>query len=246
MNRLLISGTPPGADKYERVREWAALAARLEELLPTWARLEEFVAAEYEPLAFLSLQLFDQVRFLPGDYAECGVYLGGTAEVMAREKPENAALWLLDSFTGFPPASEYDPPSAQERHERRHYAVPLGWLERRFAEFPNVQLVPGFFSDTLPGLAERRFRFVHLDCDLYESYRETLRFFRPRMVAGGIVLLDEYGDDRWPGATRAVREQLDPEELKLCRETNRWYWKAPFDPPKGGSQDESSRGSDSP
>jgi O-methyltransferase len=83
--------------------------------------------------------------------------------------------------------------------------------------------VKGFFRDTLARHAERRFSFVHLDCDIYESYKECLEFFYSRTSRGGIVLFDEYKDPRWPGCTKAIDEFLadKPEKPVLVMRENR-------------------------
>ena len=90
-----------------------------------------------------------------------------------------------------------------------------------------VTLVPGYFQDTLPSYADQRFCFVHLDCVIYESYRTCLEFFYPRLVRGGVILLDEYNDPPWPGCTLAVDEFLadKPEELTEIKSDNhvRYY-----------------------
>ena len=71
-----------------------------------------------------------------------------------------------------------------------------------------MQLVSGYFRDTLQEFSELRFSFVHLDCDIYASYMECLEFFYPRLAPGGIILLDEYNDPPWPGCNKAVDEFL--------------------------------------
>ena len=82
-------------------------------------------------------------------------------------------------------------------------------------------------ADTLPRFANYRFCFAHLDCDIYQSYKETLEFFYPRMTPGAIILLDEYNDPPWPGCNRAVDEFLTdkPERLVEIESDNyrKWY-----------------------
>ena len=41
----------------------------------------------------------------------------------------------------------------------------------------NVQLIKGYFEKTLSSIRTERFCFVHLDCDLYQSYKTCLTFF---------------------------------------------------------------------
>ncbi|MGQ0429163.1 MAG: TylF/MycF/NovP-related O-methyltransferase [Gammaproteobacteria bacterium] len=73
----------------------------------------------------------------------------------------------------------------------------------------NLEVVPGWFEDTLPAVANaNRFCFVPLDCDIYQSYRTCLPLLYPRLVPGGIMLFDEYRSREWPGAMSAVDEFL--------------------------------------
>jgi hypothetical protein len=90
----------------------------------------------------------------------------------------------------------------------------------------NVRLEPGFFNESLARCASRTFSFVHLDCDIYESYRTCLEFFYPRLSPGAIMLFDEYNDPSWPGANRAVDEFFAglPEKLQTAVRDNFEKW----------------------
>ena len=89
-----------------------------------------------------------------------------------------------------------------------------------------VTLVKGFFEDTLKDYADFQFSFVHLDCDLYQSYKTCLEFFYSRVPAAGIILLDEYNDPPWPGCNKAVDEFLQdkPESLERIEVDNYEKW----------------------
>lgn len=59
----------------------------------------------------------------------------------------------------------------------------------------NVTLVTGWFSDTLPSfLAEHPepVSFLHVDSDLYSSAALVLTQLRDRIVAGTVIVFDEY------------------------------------------------------
>ena len=90
-----------------------------------------------------------------------------------------------------------------------------------------VTLVRGYFSETLPRFNGRRMSFVYLDCDLYESYKDCLEFFYPRLSPGGIILMDEYNDPPWPGCNKAVDDFLKdkPEKpLEIVKDNfQKWY-----------------------
>jgi predicted O-methyltransferase YrrM len=85
----------------------------------------------------------------------------------------------------------------------------------------SVELVRGSFDETLPGYAGT-IALLHVDADLYESYRVTLSELWPRLAIGGVVAFDEYDDSAaWPGARRAVDEflqSLPPGSAELRRD----------------------------
>ena len=55
------------------------------------------------------------------------------------------------------------------------------------------------FQSILETLAETRYRFVHIDVDIYEPTYACLEYFHPRMVEGGLIVIDDYGFPSWPG-----------------------------------------------
>jgi hypothetical protein len=62
--------------------------------------------------------------------------------------------------------------------------------------------VEGRVEDTLPARAPEQISLLRLDTDWYESTYHELEHLYPRVVAGGIVLIDDYG--HWAGARQAV------------------------------------------
>ena len=67
-----------------------------------------------------------------------------------------------------------------------------------------VEFVPGFFEETLAGIAARRWAVVRLDADTYESTRAALDALYPGLAAGGYLVIDDYGS--FDGCRRAVDE----------------------------------------
>lgn len=74
--------------------------------------------------------------------------------------------------------------------------------------------------DSFEGFPDnQKFRLVHLDCDLYESYMTCLRFLYPRLVRGGYMVFDEYdlAVAAYPGAQKAIDQFLAGKPEKLER-----------------------------
>jgi len=158
--------------------------------------------------------LLDRARDVPGDVAECGVLKGSSLSAIAlylRESGLAKHVFGLDSFQGFDKSVRKDielggAANAEKRvggfdgTSLAHVSAKLACL----GLLNTVTLISGYFADTLETLPAANFSFVHLDCDLYDSYKQMLAYFYPRMSYGGIILLDEYNDPPWPGCNLAV------------------------------------------
>ena len=154
---------------------------------------------------------------VPGDVVEGGLGRGLTfyvlAHFMARRRPDRR-LYGFDSFAGFPPPTAFDEsprrPVAGDLWRDTSYRHVVGHLATGgLDEFlkSRVAIVPGFFSETLQRRSEpRSIALLNVDVDLYESYRQVLEVFGPRVT--GLIVYDEYASPKWPGATRAVDELL--------------------------------------
>jgi O-methyltransferase len=164
------------------------------------------------------ITLLDRACALQGDLAECGVYRGGTlitTGIYLQQKRMTKVLYGFDSFEGFDGSVDSEIAlggSANPQKRRGGFgdtsARYVSDKVRRFRLEDQVKLVNGYMADTLRLHAQRKFCFVHLDVDIYESYKLALEFFFPRMADGGVILLDEYNDPPWPGCNKAVDEFL--------------------------------------
>ena len=65
----------------------------------------------------------------------------------------------------------------------------------------NVSMHAGWFSETLPAFLDAhagQVRLAHVDCDLYSSTNTVLEALADRLVAGSVVVFDEYaGNEHW-------------------------------------------------
>lgn len=183
------------------------------------------------------LELMDKTENVPGDIAECGVFRGGTLlpmGVYVRQRGTGKQIIGFDSFAGFGDSIKIDinlggtdTDACRKVGGFSDTSPGLVMAKVRRLYLTNVELAPGFFSQTLPRYADREFCFVHLDCDMYSSYKECLEFFYPRVTPGGIILFDEYNDPPWPGCNKAVDEFLRNKPEKPVRITadnyEKWY-----------------------
>jgi O-methyltransferase len=141
---------------------------------------------------------------LPGDTAECGVHTGASSWFICEHFAGSGKVHHgFDSFEGLPEPSALD--GAYWR--RGDAAATEAEARANLADFEHVQLYRGWIPERFPEVADRRFCFVNIDVDLYAPTGDSIRFFYPRMVPGGVMLFDDYGSARQsPGAARAVDE----------------------------------------
>ncbi len=181
--------------------------------------------------------LIEAVKYLvegqvEGDFVECGVWKGGSVMAMALTLKALGAernIHLFDTFAGMSPPSEKDwnekEGAAARKFERtklddggadwcrsdlqevRRNVLSIGYEPSRF------HFVEGRVEETLPEHAPERIALLRLDTDFYESTRHELIHLYPRLVSGGVLILDDYG--HWKGARKAVDEYLASNGVRL-------------------------------
>jgi O-methyltransferase len=149
---------------------------------------------------------------LEGAFAEVGVYRGETARVIhAMDNSRN--FYLFDTFEGF---SETDLSNETLSHENQQLDFSNTSVEivREYIQGnENLIFLPGYFPDTAKDLTEE-FALVNLDADLYIPTLAGLKYFYPRLVPGGVIIVHDY-NHTWSGVKKALDEFMPgiPENL---------------------------------
>jgi O-methyltransferase len=155
--------------------------------------------------------LVGQTHELPaGDIVEVGVWRGGTGCLLARRNATGGAsgtVYLCDTFEGVVKAGRQDSGYVGGEHADTSLEE-VHALARRM-RLENVQVLKGMFpDDTARLIPHGRLRLCHIDVDVYESARQVFAWAWPRLVAGGIVVFDDYGFYSCSGVTRFVNEMI--------------------------------------
>lgn len=120
----------------------------------------------------------------PGLILEFGVAGGKTVTHIATRCPDER-VYGFDSFEGLPEHW------AGNRYSRRNFSQ-HGVLPKVPS---NVELVPGWFNQTLPGFLAAHpepVGFLHVDCDIYTSTRYVLDALKERLQPRCVVVFDEF------------------------------------------------------
>lgn len=159
---------------------------------------------------------------VPGDIVECGVWRGG-AMMIARAIRPDRIVWLFDTFDGMTAPTEADGPKALARWNtkttegRKWVAASLDEVQTNFEragllDMDRLRFVVGPVEKTLvAGPLPDRIALLRLDTDWHASTLASLVYLYPRLVPGGVLIVDDFG--HWEGARRAVLQYFDAETL---------------------------------
>lgn len=187
--------------------------------------------------------LIDAVRYcvardIPGAFAECGVWRGGSVLAMILTLQDlgvaDRDIHLYDTFEGMTEPTEHDTSPVEapalETWERAKSDDARPWPEFFEPEVFNeegvremllstgypaerLHFVRGPVEETLPECAPEGLALLRLDTDWYESTRHELEHLYPRLADGGVLLVDDYG--HWEGCKRAVDEYFSTHAAPL-------------------------------
>jgi O-methyltransferase len=133
-----------------------------------------------------------------GDLIEAGAWRGGSSILMRAvldSHGDDRDLHVADSFQGFPESDQHDRPGGA-LNTFEFLSVSVEDVRANFVRLgleEGVTFVPGFFEDTLPGLAGGKWALVRLDGDTYEATRVGLESLYDGLSEGGYLVVDDYG-----------------------------------------------------
>jgi len=181
--------------------------------------------------------LVEAVRYLAtngiqGDIVECGVWRGGSmlaiADVLSEMNDTTHELYLFDTFEGMPPPGENDTSFNKKAEELLLTDVDktedLIWayssLESvkqtmSLTSYPQnkIHYIKGKVEDTIPFNQIGQISLLRLDTDWYESTKHELVHLFPKLIKGGVLIIDDYGF--WQGARKAVDEYFTENKIQI-------------------------------
>jgi O-methyltransferase len=153
---------------------------------------------------FLLCQLLPLVAGLPGDTAEAGVYVGASSWFVCEYfRASGKSHYAFDSFAGLSA-----PGAADGAYWQHGDLASVEEIARARLEPFDAVICKGWIPDSFQDVQVSQLCFAHIDVDLYEPTLESIKFFYPRVVSGGIILCDDYGFATCPGARRAIDEYM--------------------------------------
>lgn len=138
---------------------------------------------------------------LNGDYIECGVHTGILSGAVMTwldfERMSHKKYYLLDTFEGIPldQISTAEFASGVANMNRKYDLGDKTYMDvkEKFSKWTNCKIIRGKVPDTLDQVESTSFAYVSIDMNVTAAEIAAAEYFWPKMVPGGIMLLDDYG-----------------------------------------------------
>ena len=177
-------------------------------------------------------KFLEMISNIPGDIVECGVGRGRSLLILSTlnyflndSEGGNRNIFAYDSFEGFPEPTEEDAsirnpkkgewsssPSGKYKYSKEFTETILAEAGLPLDDI-SLSIKKGYFCDSLKSHPERPIALLHVDGDLYDSYKDTLESLFDLVSKGGVIVFDDFlaeknEDESFPGSRQAVIEFL--------------------------------------
>ena len=170
---------------------------------------------------------------IPGSVIECGVWKGGSIKAMMLKFESlgefDREYYLFDTFTGMTKPSEHDEKwnadSAQAIYDKKVKVDFTDWcyspldsvkkfVSSGMSDTLNTKYIQGDVLQTIPDSLQLigDIAILRLDTDWYESTKLEMELLYPKVISGGVIIIDDYG--AWKGARKAVDEYFKEMKIK--------------------------------
>ena len=174
-------------------------------------------------------ELYRLIAGKPGAIVECGVFKGSSFARFAAFRdllgdPTTNPLIGFDTFGSFPATglSADAERLAAFVAEAGSQSIGVEQLRRVLADkgvVGSVHLVAGDIADTVPHWVannpDLEIALLHVDVDIYEPSKVIFEQLWPKLMSGGVMILDDYG--RWEGETLAFHEYFGEHSPEIRR-----------------------------
>lgn len=170
---------------------------------------------------------------IEGSIVECGVWKGGSMMAVLRTlsniNVDDRELYLYDTFEGMSEPTEADKSirgeSALDAFQEKDsswnniiYYSSLEEVRQNIYSIPypkeKIHFIKGKVEDTITeSTVPDKIALLRLDTDWYASTKHELEFLYPKLVKGGILIIDDYG--HWEGCKKAVDEYFNKHNITI-------------------------------
>ncbi len=149
------------------------------------------------------------------DFVECGCWRGHSSFIISKlihKYKKKINFHIFDSFEGLSVSTKedgsyYNQSQEYQKNLINHFKSSEEFLKKEVLnDFEFVKIYKGWIPERFNEVKDKKFSFIHIDLDLHKPITDTLEFFYPKLVKGGIIICDDYNSSQFPGAKRAWDE----------------------------------------
>ncbi|EPZ6340055.1 TylF/MycF/NovP-related O-methyltransferase [Campylobacter jejuni] len=161
-----------------------------------------------------TLSMEFQEKDIKGAVAEFGVWRGETARYI-NEYFKDDIFYLLDTFEGFNEKDiKKETGLAKQANTNDFSDTSLEFVKNLMPYLTQCRFIKGYFPESAIQISkDEKFKLVNIDVDLYQPILEGLKYFYPKLVKNGVILVHDYFHPYYTGTKQAVDEFC--KEMKL-------------------------------
>lgn len=179
-------------------------------------------------LDLINLALIALKKEVVADFAEAGCWKGHSSYFLSKlindynlKKNKNIKFFIFDSFEGLSEINEKDK-NVKKLDQNLIKKIKTQFVSNDqfvknevLKDFKFVEIFKGWIPEKFNKVKDKKFSFVHIDVDLYEPTLQSLEFFFPRLIEGGIIVCDDYNSFGFDGAKKAWDEFFNKNKVKI-------------------------------
>ena len=137
--------------------------------------------------------------------------------MLIKLKVNNTKFYLFDTFDGMSEPSNFDRDysknkgkdllqyNTKDKNNKIWCYSPIAEVKKYIfkTKYPkkNIKFIKGKVEATLKSYAPKKIALLRLDTDWYQSTKYELEILFPRLVKGGVLIIDDYG--YWKGCKKS-------------------------------------------
>lgn len=143
------------------------------------------------------------------NFVECGVGDGMTTffalkEISRRFTNSNFKMYLYDSWDSM---KEEDLHKSEITNIGRYSNLNVERTKKNLIDFQNNLIYNvGYIPDSFSASSPDKIIYLHIDLNSTKPTIDALNFFFPRLLEGGIIIFDDYGNTGYPDTKKQIDE----------------------------------------
>ncbi|SRR5260221_6009347 len=156
-----------------------------------------------------------QALKVEGDFVECGTNRGGFARAIVSYlgfENLNRFFFLLDTFQGI----DREVLSAEEKDKKLpSYTDCYQDVINTFSPYKNIRIIKGSVPSILAEVPSQKVAFLSIDMNNYIPEIAAINFFWPKMLKGGVVVLDDFAYEGYEEQNKAFTNWAEQNSVKI-------------------------------